>query len=237
MKHGFLEVRNWGKYQHYTDRNPPWVKLHPTIIDARENPDLVSLSLPARFLAFAMICLAAKTDNLIPANPTWISVESGITRAAAKKALDELSAIEFVRPADSNGASAAASTGDSKKASPKRTETEDLGAKAPRSRQQNDEIWDTLDDLFGKTVKGTREFDKRTKAFGDLCKSEATAETIRVAHKRWHRVYEGATVTDMAIASHYARLLVGTVYAPGYKPEPEKGRVSNVIPIDVLESA
>jgi len=23
-----LRVKNWGKFQHYKDRNPPWIKLH-----------------------------------------------------------------------------------------------------------------------------------------------------------------------------------------------------------------
>jgi len=23
-----LKVKNWEKYQHYKDRNPPWIKLH-----------------------------------------------------------------------------------------------------------------------------------------------------------------------------------------------------------------
>ena len=24
----YFTVRNWRKFQHYTDRNPPWIKLH-----------------------------------------------------------------------------------------------------------------------------------------------------------------------------------------------------------------
>jgi hypothetical protein len=29
----YLRVKNWSEFQHYKDRNPPWIKLHRTLLD------------------------------------------------------------------------------------------------------------------------------------------------------------------------------------------------------------
>ncbi len=35
-----IKVRNWESYQHYRDRNPPWIKLHRNLLDNREWSEL-----------------------------------------------------------------------------------------------------------------------------------------------------------------------------------------------------
>lgn len=30
---GYLRVKNWDEFQHYKDRNPPWIKLHRALLD------------------------------------------------------------------------------------------------------------------------------------------------------------------------------------------------------------
>lgn len=229
MKHGYLELRKWGELQHYTDRNPPWVKLYPKIIDPRENADLTALGLPARYLAFAMICLAAKTGNLIPASPSWIGIEVGMTTSATRKAIAELRAIGFVRAAGSNGADELASKRADKSAGPREQRTE-VGANAPTSGGR-DLTWDTMEELFGKAPPGTNAHKRRNKAVADLKKFAASPDSIRSAHRRWHKVFEGAAPTDIGIATHYGRLIHGTIHAE--KPSPEKGQVADGLP-DVL---
>jgi hypothetical protein len=32
----YLRVKNWTEFQHYKDRNPPWIKLHRTLLDDYE---------------------------------------------------------------------------------------------------------------------------------------------------------------------------------------------------------
>ena len=29
----FLTIKNWNTFQHYAKRNPPWIKLHRTVLD------------------------------------------------------------------------------------------------------------------------------------------------------------------------------------------------------------
>ena len=61
----FWQIRNWTTYQHYRDRQPPWVKLHVQMLD---DADLAALPDAARLLATLLLLVAARTENRIPAN-------------------------------------------------------------------------------------------------------------------------------------------------------------------------
>ncbi len=196
----YLELRNWGKYQHYADRKTPWVRLYPKIIDPRENPDLTSLPQPTRLLAFYLICLAAKTDNMIPAKTGWIASETGMPVATVRKGLAELNKIRFVRKSNGDGASMDATV----------------------STRPRDDTWDTLEELFGVAPMGTSAHKRRNKAVADLKKFGATGDGIRFALKRWPRVYEGAAPTDIGISTHYGRLTVGTAVDTGPQRKPSQ---------------
>ena len=66
---GFLRICQWEKYQHYRDRNPPWIKLHQELVTS------ITWTLAdnaSRVLAIALMMLAAKTGNNIPADPEYV---------------------------------------------------------------------------------------------------------------------------------------------------------------------
>lgn len=65
----YLRILNWDKYQHYKDRNPPWVKLHQNLMTSEE---WVSGSDSQKVLLVAMMLLAARHDNCIPNQPDYI---------------------------------------------------------------------------------------------------------------------------------------------------------------------
>lgn len=67
MRH--FRVRNWGKFQHYKNRNPPWIKLHTSLL---EDYEFASLQDASKLLAICIWMLAARSDNKIPADPDWI---------------------------------------------------------------------------------------------------------------------------------------------------------------------
>lgn len=67
MKH--FCVRNWDKFQHYKNRNPPWIKLHTELL---ENYEFASLQDASKLLAICIWMLAARSDNRIPADVDWI---------------------------------------------------------------------------------------------------------------------------------------------------------------------
>jgi hypothetical protein len=67
----FFQVRNWPKFQHYSKRNPPWIKLYTSLLDDFE---FLALSESSRLLAMNILMLAAKTDNKLPKSPEWLQV-------------------------------------------------------------------------------------------------------------------------------------------------------------------
>src|SRR5215467_3046498 len=101
----FIRVVNWGKFQHYKDRNPPWVKLHRELLTSQT---WVSLDDAGRVLAIACMLLAAATDNKIPADPSYIR------RVAYLNQLPDLSvllATGFVEFIDGSAASTVLANG------------------------------------------------------------------------------------------------------------------------------
>lgn len=65
----FYRIKGWAKYQHYKDRNPPWIKLHRELLTSLTWALADDAS---RVLAIACMLLAAATDNNIPADPAYI---------------------------------------------------------------------------------------------------------------------------------------------------------------------
>jgi hypothetical protein len=58
-------IKEWATYQHYRDRNPPWIKLHFELLTSRT---WVSLDDASRVLAVASMLLASRTDGVIDAS-------------------------------------------------------------------------------------------------------------------------------------------------------------------------
>jgi hypothetical protein len=53
-------VKNWAKFQHYTGRRPPWIKLYRDLLD---NYEFMSLSLASKALAPLCWLLASESDD------------------------------------------------------------------------------------------------------------------------------------------------------------------------------
>jgi len=62
-------IKNWGKFQHYKDRNPPWIKLHVGIL---QSEDWVMLDDAGKLLAIACMVIAARNNGEVPNNPAYI---------------------------------------------------------------------------------------------------------------------------------------------------------------------
>jgi len=66
---GYFSVRNFEKFQHYKDRNPPWIRLYNSLLDSYEYaclPDTAKAHLVAIYL------LASRSNNRIPADTAWL---------------------------------------------------------------------------------------------------------------------------------------------------------------------
>jgi uncharacterized phage protein (TIGR02220 family) len=66
----YLIVKNWREHQHYTKRNPPWIKLHRAIID-----DYAFAALKDKTKAHLMLIwvLAAGMEGRIPHDAKFIA--------------------------------------------------------------------------------------------------------------------------------------------------------------------
>lgn len=62
-----LVAKNWGQFQHYKDRSPPWIRLHRALLD---NRDFQRLPVASRALAPMLWLLASESlDGSINADP------------------------------------------------------------------------------------------------------------------------------------------------------------------------
>jgi hypothetical protein len=87
----FFELRNWSKYQHYKDRNPPWVKLYTAWPDDYE---WSCWSDASKLLAVCIVMLAGRVQNRIPLDPVWIQQRCGLKKTPD---LSELFAVGFIQ--------------------------------------------------------------------------------------------------------------------------------------------
>lgn len=68
----FLSVKNYEKYQHYKDRNPPWVKVY---WDLLSDDKFIMLTMEERSLYLHMILLASRHGNVIPLDGNYIRLQ------------------------------------------------------------------------------------------------------------------------------------------------------------------
>lgn len=85
-----IRVRNLAKFQHYSDRNPPWVKLHSEVFT---NYDFGQLPDETKWHALALVLLASKMDNVIPNDPAWIQER---TQSKKRPNINQLLKIGFL---------------------------------------------------------------------------------------------------------------------------------------------
>jgi hypothetical protein len=98
----FFRIRNFERFQHYKDRNPPWIRLYGALWRDRaffRLPDATKAHL------IGLFALAARLDNHIPDDPQWIAHELCASEAID---LDALVASGFLLPehqaSNANGA-------------------------------------------------------------------------------------------------------------------------------------
>jgi hypothetical protein len=87
----YVRVVNWETYQHYKDRNPPWIKLHNALL---EDPAVAALSDAMKAHLFGVWLLASRLDNRIPADAGFIGKRINATVKVDLKVLISLGFLE-----------------------------------------------------------------------------------------------------------------------------------------------
>ena len=65
----YFEVKNFENFQHYKDRNPPWIKLYNCLL---EDYDFSRLQDASKMHLIAIWLLASRSDNKLPYDKEWI---------------------------------------------------------------------------------------------------------------------------------------------------------------------
>lgn len=88
MQH--FRVKNFDKFQHYKDRNPPWIKLHRELL---KNYEFSCLQDASKAHLLLIWLLASQMENRIPYDEKWLAGQLGTTQ---KINLDELKSAGFI---------------------------------------------------------------------------------------------------------------------------------------------
>ena len=87
----FIRIINWERMQHYKDRNPPWIKLHFSLLASE---DWVSLDDASRVLAIACMLIASRNEGVVPDNPAYLKRVAYLNRSPNFKPLVECGFLE-----------------------------------------------------------------------------------------------------------------------------------------------
>jgi hypothetical protein len=89
----FLTVKNWKDFQHYAQRNPPWIKLHRAVLD-----DYAFCALPDVAKGHLMILwlYASQNNGAVPVDPVFLEKKLSISNLD----LDLLTETGFLIPQD-----------------------------------------------------------------------------------------------------------------------------------------
>lgn len=107
----FLAIKNFARFQHYRDRNPPWIKLYSEILT-----DATFLQMPeaAQAQLMKLWVLASQFGHPLPNNPRLLAGRIGVTSKFHLKTIVDAG---FIYPTDEEPASTDASTDASANAS------------------------------------------------------------------------------------------------------------------------
>lgn len=61
-----LKIKNWSKFQHFKDRNPPWVKLYKEILDDPDWHDLLPKDSKVLVMLWLVASEDARRDGVLP---------------------------------------------------------------------------------------------------------------------------------------------------------------------------
>ncbi len=149
---GVLKIKNWAEFQHYKDRNPPWIKLQTNTF---KNYDFSRLPDASKLLAVCIWTLAADSkDGSIPADFEYIKRQCNLSDFVKIEHLKELIIKGYVIDASN------ALTDHKQTACPER-ETEEEKKEKKRTyvlkEKPNQENFQRFWDLFPRQRRGSKE--------------------------------------------------------------------------------
>lgn len=87
-----FSVRNWETFQHYKDRNPPWIKLHNHLLD---DYDFECLPDATKCHLLCIWMLASRTNNEMVYDNSWVKRKIGANSSVDLELLLSVGFIEL----------------------------------------------------------------------------------------------------------------------------------------------
>jgi len=87
-----FSVKNWDTFQHYKDRNPPWIKLHNCLLD---DYDFECLPDASKSHLLCIWMLASRTNNEMIYDNTWVKRKIGANSNVDLNLLESAGFIEL----------------------------------------------------------------------------------------------------------------------------------------------
>jgi hypothetical protein len=89
-----IEIKNWGTFQHYKNRRPPWIKLHRTLLD---DCDFLRLQPASRALAPLLWLLASEFEGgIIDMNPEDVAFRLRLSNQEVEQGISGLESIGYI---------------------------------------------------------------------------------------------------------------------------------------------
>ncbi len=126
-----LKVRNWEQFQHYKDRNPPWIKLHFALLASE---DWVTLDDASKLLAVVCMLIASRNNGMVPNNPAYLK------RVAYLDKLPNLEPLISCGFLQNLQADAITSQADARPETETDTEDKDSSSSQPSAAKRNDAL-------------------------------------------------------------------------------------------------
>lgn len=209
-------IKNWEKYQHYKDRDPPWIKLHRDTLTSRM---WVSLDNDGRALAVACMLIAAGTENQIPDDLGFIKRRGYFDRMPDLSPLVECGFIERCENNDVADASTDAS-GSEQVPPDDRPETETEAEKRQRREEVESLVAkrDGADEFpeWKKLPQGTRgkTYPEPFLAFYEVFPKRPT-QTLKNGYIAWRKALRVREHFQLLYdAEHYAAFIHQTGHEP-----------------------
>jgi len=193
----YLRVKNLAQFQHYKDRNPPWIKLHNEILHSRT---WVTLDDASKALAIAIMLLASRTENKIPADPAYIQRVAYLHTLPDLQKLLDIDFIEIIE-LDENCKQVLASA--SKVLAKRTTETEtDINNSMRKRGTRLTKDWEPSDDVIKWAINERTDLDiqKVLDSFTDYWVSVSGAKGVKLdwdaTFRNWVRNQHGTGKTQ-----------------------------------------
>lgn len=151
----YLKVKNWTEFQHYRDRNPPWIKLHRALLDDYEFSCLQDASKAHLMLIWLF---ASQRNGCIPEDPAFLKKKLGLEKEPNLNLFIDHGLLIPEQSASTNaeqGASKALGLEEERRSTTEKNKS--IVGLEPNLTEQAREVLDFLNDKTGRHYEPVRE--------------------------------------------------------------------------------